>query len=306
MAPLRFGLLGTGYWALETHGRALARSPHARLEGVWGRDPDKAGDVATRLGTKAYPDLDELLGQVDAVAIALRPDVQATLAVRAAQAGCHLLLDKPLALDLDRAQAVVDAVDAAGVAALVFFTARYRPEVESWTEQAAGAGPWHSAHAIKYANIYQPGNPYAASPWRRERGALWDIGPHVLAALVPIMGEVTSVVARPGRAGTDTVHLVLTHGPGPSGTSTASLSLTMPPAATAERLTLHGESGTRTSPEGPFDASDIMGNALAELADLVDSGRRAHRCDVRFALEVTRVLVAAEAALQVPAVERHR
>ena len=77
MTPLRFGLLGTSYWALNTHGAALARSPHCRLEGVWGRDPAKAGDVAAHLGTKAYPDLDELLGQVDAVAMSVPPDVQA-------------------------------------------------------------------------------------------------------------------------------------------------------------------------------------------------------------------------------------
>ena len=200
MPSLRFGLLGTGYWALHTHGAALARSPHSRLEGVWGRDPAKARDVAARLGATGYEDLDELLGRVDAVAIALPPDVQATLAIRAARAGCHLLLDKPLALDVGLAEAVVDAAGTAGVASLVFFTDRFRPEPERWTEQAARAGAWHSAHILKYANIYQPGNPFGASPWRRERGSLWDNGPHALAALVPIMGEVTSVAARKGIA----------------------------------------------------------------------------------------------------------
>jgi predicted dehydrogenase len=304
MVQLRFGLLGTSYWALNTHGAALVSSPDARLEGVWGRDPAKAADVAGRLGTRAYEDVDQLLAQVDAVAMSLPPDIQATLAVRAAQAGCHLFLEKPLALDVAQAQAVVDAIDAAGTAALVFFTARFRPDVERWTEEAARAGPWHSAHLVKYANIYQPGNPFGASVWRRERGALWDNGPHTLAALLPVMGPVTSVVARRGPSGSDTVHVVLTHGEGspasPTGTSTVSLSLTMTPGVNTDQLVLYKQGATSTRPEGRFEAADVMGNALGELAAMVENGRRAHRCDPRFALEVTRVLTCAEAALQLP------
>jgi predicted dehydrogenase len=215
MAPLRFGLLGTGYWALHTHGTALSASRHAVLHGVWGRDPAKADDLARRFGARGYADLDELLDEVDAVAIAVPPDVQAQLAVKAAQAGCHLLLEKPLALDLGSAEAVVRAADEAGVASVMFFTSRFRPEAERWTQTAAEVGGWQSAHLVHYANIFQPGSPYAGSAWRKEYGALWDIGPHALAAVLPIMGKVTSVAARSGPAGSDTVHIVLTHGSQP-------------------------------------------------------------------------------------------
>ncbi|MGH9105568.1 MAG: Gfo/Idh/MocA family protein [Acidimicrobiales bacterium] len=231
---LSFGLLGTGYWALHTHGTALAASPHAELRGVWGRDPAKARDLGKRLGAEGYEDLDELLGEVDAVAIALPPDIQAELAVRAARAGCHLLLEKPLALSVEAAQAVVRAVDEAGVASVVFFTSRFRPDVEDWTGSAAEAGAWYSAHLVHYANIYQPGSPYAGSAWRRERGALWDIGPHGLAALLPVMGPVTSVAARSGPAGSDTVHLVLTHGPRLAGTGVQAAGAEAEPVGAAQ------------------------------------------------------------------------
>ncbi|HTW06004.1 MAG TPA: Gfo/Idh/MocA family oxidoreductase [Acidimicrobiales bacterium] len=212
MAPLRFGLIGTGYWALHVHGTGLLASDHAVLEGVWGRDPAKAQDIGRRLGSKGYRDLDSLLDDVDAVAVAVPPDVQAELAVRAARAGCHLLLDKPLALTVEAALELVQAVDEAGVASVMFFTSRFRPDVEQWLVSAAEAGPWHSAHLVHYGNIFQPGNPFGNSPWRREYGALWDIGPHGLASLLPIMGPVTSVAARGGPTESDTVHLVLSHG----------------------------------------------------------------------------------------------
>jgi predicted dehydrogenase len=331
MAPLRFGLLGTGYWALNTQGTALASSPHSRLEGVWGRDADKTKAVADQLGTDPFSDVDELLARVDAVAIALPPDVQAALAVRAAGAGCHLLLDKPLALDVSLAQEVVRATAAADVAALVFFTGRFRPGSEAWLTETVEAGPWHSAQLVQYANIFQPGNPYGASPWRQERGALWDIGPHALAAVLPLMGPVTSVVARRGPAGSDTVHMVLTHaapghagkgnataadavkaaaatatgGPSPRGAvtgpvSTISLSLTIPPKAVTSHLSLYGEAGHRVRPDDSFAAVDAFRAAIAELADMAVSGRRAHRCNAGFAAEVTQILALAESALDLP------
>src|SRR6266508_2383751 len=98
--PLRFGLLGTGYWARETHAAALAIQDGAELVGVWGRNPTKAAAVAERYGVRSFGDPDALFAAVDAVAFALPPDVQAELAVRAATAGRHLLLEKPLALAL--------------------------------------------------------------------------------------------------------------------------------------------------------------------------------------------------------------
>ena len=312
MAPLRFGLLGTGYWALHTHGTALSSSRHATLHGVWGRDPAKTHDIANRLGSQGYDDLDRLLEQVDAVAIAVPPGVQAELAVKAAQAGCHLLLEKPLAVDVASAEAVVRAVDEAGVASLVFFTGRFRPEAERWIDAAAQAGKWHSAHVVHYANIFQPGNPFGESAWRREYGALWDVGPHALASVLPVMGKVTSVTARSGPAGSDTVHLLLTHGLHPAGSdvpvgavsaSTLSLSLTMPAAATGTHFALYGEHGTRTRPEGNFEAAEAFRRAVTELASLVDSGERHHRCGAHFGLDVVRVLAAAERALELPAVE---
>ncbi|HEU4898943.1 MAG TPA: Gfo/Idh/MocA family oxidoreductase, partial [Actinomycetota bacterium] len=84
---MRFGVLGTGYWAQEAHATALAAHPDAELAAVWGRDPARTDAAAARFGVAGHTDLDRLLAEVDAVAIAVPPDVQAELAVRAAAAG---------------------------------------------------------------------------------------------------------------------------------------------------------------------------------------------------------------------------
>jgi len=76
---MRFGLLGTGPWAERTHGPALRDHPGAELAGVWGRRPEAAARLAERLGTRPYDDVDALLADCDAVAVArFLDDVPAT------------------------------------------------------------------------------------------------------------------------------------------------------------------------------------------------------------------------------------
>ena len=134
---MRFGVLGTGFWAKEIHAAALAAHPTAELVGVWGRDVAKAKAVGAEFDVPGYGDVDELLAEVDAVSFSLPPDVQAPLAVRAAEAGKHLLLEKPIALTVPDADRLVDAVQAAGVAAVVFFTFRFQEGTTAWLTQAA-------------------------------------------------------------------------------------------------------------------------------------------------------------------------
>ena len=61
MTPLRFGLLGTGYWALHAHGAALRDSPRRRWRVSGGGTRTRRPSSPSQLGTRSYEDLDELL-----------------------------------------------------------------------------------------------------------------------------------------------------------------------------------------------------------------------------------------------------
>jgi predicted dehydrogenase len=287
---LRFGVLGTGYWAQEAHAAALAGHDDAELVGVWGRDPGKADAVARRFGVGGFTDLDRLLDAVDAVAIAVPPDVQAELAVRAAAAGRHLLLDKPLALSLDGADRVVEAVAANQVASLVFFTLRFLPEVAAWVEEVQGAGDWHGGDGAWLGSIFEPGNPFADSPWRRRKGALWDLGPHLLALALPVLGPVERLTAATGRG--DTVHLVLGHAGGAS--STLALSQTVPPAAGRIDFQVYGPQGRSAVPAFELTHRVALDRAIRQFAAAVAAGATTHPCDVRLGRDTVAVLDAAE------------
>ncbi|MEU5787628.1 Gfo/Idh/MocA family oxidoreductase [Micromonospora purpureochromogenes] len=289
---LRFGLFGTGHWAAETHAAAIDAHPRAELVGVWGRNPERAAELADRHGVPAFGDVGALLDECDAVAVALPPDIQADLAVRAAIAGRHLLLDKPLALNLADADRVVAAAQQSGVASVVFFTQRYHPNVTGFLASAAAAGGWQHARATMFASIYQPGSPYGDSQWRIEHGALWDIGPHALSIILPVLGRVTRVAAMNGPSGL--VHLLLTHVGG--ATSAISLTLDAPQEAMTRDFVFFGENGTETVPPGDGDAITAFGTAIDQLLEEIDAGTRDHRCDVRFGREVVEILSAAELA----------
>jgi predicted dehydrogenase len=287
---LRFGVLGTGYWAQEAHASALTAHPDAELVAVWGRDPARTGAFADRFGIQGHTDLDRLLAEVDAVAIAVPPDVQAELAVVAAAAGRHLLLDKPLALSPDAADRVVAAVEEHRVASLVFFTLRFLPEVAAWMEQATATGGWQGGDGAWLGTALQPGSPFAGSPWRQRKGALWDLGPHMLSLALPALGPVDRVAAGTGLG--DTVHLVLHHQRGAS--STLALSQTVPAAAEGIGLQLWGPAGRSAVP--PFQLAHLVAleEAIGQFAAMVAAGATSHPCDVRLGRDTVAVLAAAE------------
>ena len=298
---MRFGLLGTGPWAERTHGPALRDHPGAELAGVWGRRPEAAARLAERLGTRPYDDVDALLADCDAVAVALPPDIQAPLAVRAAKAGRHLLLDKPVATTVAAAREVAEAAEGAGVASVVFFTMRFRPETARWIEEQRAVGGWQVGRADWLAGIFGEGageSPYAASPWRREKGGLWDVGPHALSVLLGVLGDVAdldgSVAAVSGPAG-GTVQLALRHASGAA--STCALSLAVSPAAATTAVELRGTAGAVSLPDGWTDAATAFGHAVDALLASARTGEP-HPCDVRLGLRVTEILAAAEARLR--------
>src|SRR5215469_9263512 len=138
--PIRFGLVGTGHWARITHAPALATTEGIEFTAIWGRNQRSVNEIASKYGSSPHYDFDAFLADVDAVAFAVPPDVQSALAIRAAASGKHLLLEKPVALTAADADAVAGAVEAAGVAALVFFTSQFQADVRTWLSDVARVG----------------------------------------------------------------------------------------------------------------------------------------------------------------------
>jgi len=297
--PLRFGLVGTGHWARITHAPALASTEGIEFAAVWGRDAEAAAALAARHQATAYSEIDAFLADVDGVAFSVPPDVQSAIAVRAALAGKHLLLEKPIATSDARADALAQAVQDARVASVVFFTARFQADVRAWLADVASKGHWAGGSAVWLGTALQADSPFN-TPWRRDKGGLWDLAPHAVSLLWACLGPVISVTADAGRG--DVTHLVLHHQSGV--TSTMTVTLGAPAAAEGFELYVWGEPGRSAVPAETGEPQAALRVALAELADNARSGRVTHPCDVHFGRAVGRVL--ADAQRQLDAARRRR
>jgi predicted dehydrogenase len=176
------------------------------------------------------------------------------------------------------------------VRSVVFFTLRFDAACAEWIGRQAAAGGWYTGRADWYGAVFGgDDSPFADSPWRREKGGLWDVGPHALSVLLPVLGDVTGIAAARGPG--DTVHLTLRHDGGAS--STAVLTLTAPPGAAGVAVEFRGTHGVATCPD---DLAGRATDAYARAVDALVSGEP-QACDARFGLRVTEILAAAEALI---------
>jgi predicted dehydrogenase len=291
-APLRFGLVGTGYWASITHAPALAAAPDIELAAVWGRSAEAAAALAADFGARPFSGAEELgafLDGVDGVAFAVPPDVQAPIAVAAARAGKHLMLEKPLATSVAGAAEVASAVAESGVASAVFFTLMFRADIRAWLAEVTARGGWLTGLTTWFGSSLGESSPFN-TPWRREKGALWDIAPHAVSLLWAALGPVTGVTADAGPA--DVSHLILHHEGGAS--STVTVSQHGGEAASGFETYLWGPSGRSAVPAGNTDALAPLGTALAELTANIRGGLSAHPCDASFGRDVGHVISEAQ------------
>ena len=101
-APLRMGVVGTGSLGYH-HARILREIPGVVFRGFYEANPERAGTVGRELDVRAYPTLDALLDDVDAVSIVVPTPRHHEVAMAALAKGKHLLIEKPITVTLAEA-----------------------------------------------------------------------------------------------------------------------------------------------------------------------------------------------------------
>jgi len=126
MGLLRVGVWGAGAWG-EKHARIYRSLPGVELIGVHDRDPGRCQAVAGAHGVAACPNPQSLLGRCDAVSIAVPTVDHLTAAEQALDAGCHVLVEKPMAVTVAEADAMIQAARRAGRVLQVGHVERFNP-----------------------------------------------------------------------------------------------------------------------------------------------------------------------------------
>ena len=107
MKRLRLAVVGVGHLGKE-HARILTSLPEVELIGVADARAEQAHDVAQRCGTRPFSDYRALLPLIDAAVIAAPTSHHAVIAAEFLGRGIPLLVEKPLAANLEEAERLVD------------------------------------------------------------------------------------------------------------------------------------------------------------------------------------------------------
>jgi predicted dehydrogenase len=126
----RVGVVGVGHLG-KHHARIFSELPEVELTAVVDINAARADQVAADCGTRALVDAAALLGQVDAVSIAVPTEQHLAVALPFLEAGVHVLVEKPMAHSLDEADAMIDVARRKGVVLAAGHTERFNPAVEA-------------------------------------------------------------------------------------------------------------------------------------------------------------------------------
>jgi predicted dehydrogenase len=297
MARLRTGILGPGGIGAR-HAAALAQLPDRfELVAACGRRAEPTEAFAAAHGGAPYTDFERMLAEarLDALIVALPPGAHRGEVERAAAAGVHLLVEKPIALDPAAARRMVVAAEAAQVAAAVGFMYRHGGAVRRWQALSAEGA---IGRVGLFAGSYHCNALHA--PWWRDRatsgGQLLEQAIHLIDLVRLFMGEPDTVYARranlfhgavPGYDIEDVSAVVFGWDDGRLATLNAS-NIAVPGRwqkewrVMAERCTGRFEDWnkavlTRTAPEVAdetvADTRDVFVAQLEDLAEAIETGR---------------------------------
>jgi predicted dehydrogenase len=200
--PVRWGIVGCGAVTEVKSGPAFGKARGSELVAVMRRDGEKARDYARRHGVaRWYDDADDLIHDrgVDAVYVATPPGSHAEYAIRVAQAGKPVYVEKPMGRDHAECRAMIDACEGAGVPLYVAYYRRALPAFARIKALVDGG----AIGDVRFASIvlHRPPRPEDLDrtrlPWRvlpdlAGGGYFFDLAAHQIDYLDYLLGPIQS------------------------------------------------------------------------------------------------------------------
>lgn len=197
---LNWGILGCARIAERALIPAIREARNARLFGIAARDKARAREWAEKYTIQNfYADYPSLLGdpEIEAVYIPLANHLHAEWAIRAAQAGKHVLCEKPLALTADEVRAMYRRANDAGVLLMEAFMYRFHPQFQK-TMELLKLGEIGDVCSLRSTFSFSYIGDEANYRWDKAMGggALYDVGCYTISAARTVFGaEPLSVFA---------------------------------------------------------------------------------------------------------------
>jgi scyllo-inositol 2-dehydrogenase (NADP+) len=195
MRDPRAAVIGYGYAGRSFHSYLIQLTPGLILQGVASSRAEKRAQIEQERGCHAYQTVDEVLADpaVDLVVLATPNDTHATLAIRALEAGKHVVVDKPMAVTLDEANRMVATAERTGRLLSVFQNRRWDGDYLT-VRKLMDEGQLGNVRWIEMA--WQRWG--APRGWRADAekggGRLYDLGAHLLDQLLQLFPQPVEAV----------------------------------------------------------------------------------------------------------------
>lgn len=272
-----FGIIGLGMIALK-HAQAIASVPGAKLVAVLSSDAKKAAEFAAQYGGTPYTNLETFLADpaLQVVNICVPSGEHARYGIPVAQAGKHIMVEKPLEITLENADRLIAACHEAGVKLAVISQRRFEPDIQRLRQALDSGlfGPLISADV--FIKWYRTQEYYDSADWRGTYrldggGALMNQGVHYVDVLQWLAGPVKSIRALTRTAAhnievEDLALALLTFENGAVGLLEAS---TAHYPGLLERLEITGRNGTAVLEAGKFKVWEFK-EPSGETVDTTD------------------------------------
>lgn len=196
----RVAIVGTGLIAVQNHIPGIQTHPKGEVVALCDPDPQALAKASAFSGiARTYADPAELFAQkdVDAVVIATPNVVHRELVLAAAQAGKHILCEKPLAMSYGEAEAMTAAATRAGVVHMTAFTYRFVPAMR-YMKRLIDGGALGTPYHIRVNRLQDWGD--RAVGWRQKSalagsGELGDMLSHRIDYAHYLLGPILRLVA---------------------------------------------------------------------------------------------------------------
>ena len=199
---MNFGVIGYGTIG-KTHAQVIQGLPDAKLAAIATRTPDNARQAGERHGCAFYTDYRDMLRRddIDIVTICTPAALHMPMALDVAAAGKHCILEKPIEINVERSQRVIEAFDKRGLTLSVIFQHRFDPASEH-IKAAIDAGAFGKLHyGTAKVVLFRTREYYQATVWRGAwegdgGGALMNQAIHNIDLLQYFMGPVEAVCGK--------------------------------------------------------------------------------------------------------------
>lgn len=190
---MKLAIIGAGLVAKTYHIPSFLRCKDVNITAICDVYEPAAQALAEPLGAKVYTDYRELLNDpdIDAVSICTRTDTHCEMAVAAANAGKHIFLEKPMALNEAQAREIYDAVKKNDVIFMLAMLNRFRTESQIVTARRENGlmGEIYHADARWIRRRGIPSNAWFSQKSKSGGGAGLDIGVHTIDLAWYLMGS---------------------------------------------------------------------------------------------------------------------